>query len=376
MILTIIAFILILGLLIFVHEFGHFIVAKRMGVKVEEFGFGYPPRLFGKKIRGTIYSLNLIPFGGFVKIFGEDGKYKEKKYSFANKKIWQRALMLVAGVAMNFLLAAFALGLGHGLGLPTAIEDGTTGQMRHIRIQVLQVALNSPAKEAGILAGDSILELKEIISQDCSSCGKSLTNRPGQSLKPDSVQDVQNFTQEHQGQKIILILERGKEILEVNLAPRINPPSDEGAMGVALAKTAIVSYPWYLAFLKGFESAFYLLIAIIVAIFGLFWQLIATGRWTGEGGGPIAIYMLTEQMRNLGFIYLLQFTALLSINLAIINGFPFPALDGGRLLFLGIEKIKGKPVSPKIERLVHNIGFAIIIALMLAITWRDIVRWF
>lgn len=373
MVLTIIAFIIILGILIFVHEFGHFMIARRLGVRVEEFGFGYPPRLFGKKIRGTIYSLNLIPFGGFVKIFGEDGQHKDKKNSFSSKKVWQRALMIVAGVVMNFLLAGFVLGLGHGLGLPTVVEENSGGSLRNVQIQILQVAFDSPAQKAGILAGDSILELKFQEQSGCNSCAKVNID----SIKPDNVTDVQEFVRKHQGQEISLSLERGQERLEVSLVPRINPPTDEGAMGVALAKTAIVSYPWYLAFFKGFKSAFYLLIAIIAAIAGLFWRLISTGHVGAEAiGGPVAIYMLTDQMRNLGFVYLLQFTALLSINLAIINILPFPALDGGRLLFLLVEKIKGKPINQKVEKLVNTLGFAILIALMLAITWRDIVRWF
>lgn len=371
MLLTIIAFILILGLLIFVHELGHFLVAKKMGVKVEEFGFGYPPRIFGKKIRGTIYSLNWIPFGGFVKIFGEDGKYREKRNSFSAKKVWQRALMLVAGVVMNFLLAVLVLGLGHGLGLPAVMEDDQPREMSDIKIQILEVAPDSPAQKAGLLPGDSILELRAAtISGGCQPCASK------QSIKPQSIDDVQSFTKQHQGQTITLLIARGKDIFEVSLVPRPSPPAGEGAMGVALAKTGIVAYPWYLAFLKGFESAAILLVTIVMAIGGLLWRLIATGQGASEVAGPVGIYILTGQMARLGFIYLLQFTALLSVNLAIINILPFPALDGGRLLFLAIEKIKGKPVNAKVERLIHNVGFAILIILMLAITWRDIARWF
>ena len=358
MLTTIIVFILILGLLIFVHEFGHFIVAKRAGVKVEEFGFGFPPRIFGIKKGETIYSLNLLPIGGFVKIHGEEGKPTDKQSpkgsdkgrAFYNKPIRTRAVILVAGVTMNLLLAAFLLSIGYWLGLPAVIDDQTT-DLGGVRIQITQVAFDSPASQAGIKMGDIITQFNK-------------------------VGDMQKFVDEHKGQEITLTIQRGDKILEKTLVPRVNHPENEGPLGIALARTAIVSYPWYRALIMGITSTINLTWLIIAALGGLLWQLIMTGRLAIEIAGPVGIFNLTGQAAQLGFIYLLQLTALISINLAIINILPFPALDGGRLLFLAIEKIKGSPVSQKIERLTHTVGFVILILLMIAVTWRDIVRIF
>ncbi len=358
MLTTIIVFILILGLLIFVHEFGHFIVAKRAGVKVEEFGFGFPPRIFGIKKGETIYSLNFLPIGGFVKIHGEEGKPtdkqspkdSDKRRAFYNKPIGIRAIILIAGVTMNLLLAAFLLSLGYWLGLPAMVDDQTTN-LEGVRIQITQVVFDSPASQAGIKMGDIITQFNKVA-------------------------DMQKFVDEHKGQEITLTIQRGDEVLEKTLVPRVSHPENEGPLGIALARTAIVSYPWYRALIMGITSTVNLTWLIMAALGGLLWQLMMTGRLAIEIAGPVGIFNLTGQAAQLGFIYLLQLTALISINLAIINILPFPALDGGRLLFLAIEKIKGSPVSQKVERIAHTAGFAILILLMIAVTWRDIVRIF
>ena len=367
MLTTIIVFILILGLLIFVHEFGHFIVAKRAGIKVEEFGFGFPPRIFGIKKGETLYSLNLLPIGGFVKIHGEEGRPTDKQSSkdsdkgraFYNKPIRTRAVILIAGVTMNLLLAAFLLSIGYWLGLPAVVDD-QTANLEGAKVQITQVAFESPASQAGIKMGDTIKELRF----------------KNYELGIMDVSQVQEFINIHKGEEITVVIQRGDEVLEKTLVPRINHPENEGPLGIALAKTAIVSYPWYRALIMGITSTVNLTWFIIVALGGLLWQLIMTGRLAIEIAGPVGIFNLTGQAAQLGFIYILQLTALISINLAIINILPFPALDGGRLLFLTIEKIKGSPVSQKIERFAHTAGFVILILLMIAVTWRDIVRIF
>ncbi len=364
MFLTIVVFILILGLLIFVHELGHFVLAKRAGIKVEEFGFGFPPRLFGIKKGETIYSLNLFPIGGFVKIYGEEGKTAgpaktDEKRAFYNKSIMTRAGILVAGVTMNFLLAAFLLGLGYWLGLPAIVDDQAT-DLTGARVQITQVAFDSPAKQAGIEMGDIIKELR-------------IRNYE---LGITKVSQVQEFVGTYQGEEIIVVIQRGDEVLEKTLVPRVSPPVDQGPLGIALARTAIVSHPWYQALVLGIIGVVNLVWLILVALGSLLWQLLTTGQLMAEIAGPVGIFSLTSQAVSHGFIYILQLTVLLSITLAIINILPFPALDGGRLLFLVIEKIKGSPVSQKIERIAHTAGFVILILLMIAVTWRDIGRFF
>ena len=382
---TIVVFVLILGLLIFVHEFGHFIVARKMGVKVEEFGFGYPPRIFGlykdksgrwKKVIGsrevkdipeTLYSLNWLPLGGFCKIRGENREGERDKNSFANKKIWQRALILSAGVAMNFLLCAILFSVVFHSGFPQAIGEEIPANAKDIGIQVTNVSKDSPAETAGLKMGDKIIKLK--------------TSKKGEGLKSEATienaKDIQDFTQANLGKEIIVVIQRGDKIFEKEIVPRENPPEGEGPMGVSLVRTAKIAYPWHKAILKGFENTF----RFIWITFDVFFHVVK-GAIVGEPvpgveiAGPIGIGGLVSQMINLGWIYVLQFTAILSLNLAIINILPFPALDGGRLVFLLIEKIKKAPVRVEIENLVNQVGFILLILLMIIITFNDIQRLF
>lgn len=353
MLTTLIIFILIIGLLIFVHEFGHFISAKKAGLLVEEFGFGFPPRLFGIKRGETVYSINLIPLGGFVKILGENGEDKDNPKSFASKPVWVRAVILTAGVAMNFLLTVLLLSIGFKIGLPQVI-DSQGGEVREEKIQVAFVNKNSPAQEIGINIGDEILEIN------------------GQ--PEDTPEKVQKIIKENRGQEIVLEIKRGDKVMEKRVTPRENPPEDEGPLGIAIVKTGIVAYPWYTAIWKGVVSTFSLTLAIIFAFYTIIKNLILGLPTMAEFAGPVGIAVMTGRVAKMGFSYLLQFVALLSINLAIINILPFPALDGGRLFFLVIEKIRNKKVSQKVENFVHMIGFALLIGLMIFVTFRDVAR--
>ena len=358
--LTIVVAILILGILIFAHELGHFISAKKAGVRVEEFGFGFPPRIFSFKKGETIYSLNLIPIGGFVKIYGEerDRKDTKSKFAFYNKPAWQRAIILLAGVFMNLVVAVIFLSIVHGIGVPTIIENGENA--RNIQIQIIEVVKNSPAEIAGIKIGDSIQEL-------------SFKN---ESIKITTIEEVQNFISLHIGEEIQMTFKRGDEIISSKMTPRPNPPEGEGATGIAMAKTGLISHPWYEAIWLGIKTTGQMIITMVGLFYLLIKTLIVKGTMIGEVAGPVGIYNITTHMVKLGWVYVLQFAAILSINLAIINALPFPALDGGRLLFLLIEKIKGKPIKFKTERTVNAIGFAILILLMIVVTFRDVVKLF
>lgn len=362
MLLTIIVFILILGLLIFAHELGHFVSAKKAGVKVEEFGFGFPPKIFGFKKGETTYSLNAIPLGGFVKIFGEEGdeNRSQSKRAFYNRPIWQRAIILVMGVIMNLILAAVLLSIVHMIGVPTFVEQGQEANYKNIQIQIIETAKNSPAENTGIKVGDAIISLAY----------------GSEKIEIKEIEEVQQFIAFHSGQEISLEIKRGNETIVKNLTPRVNPPEEEGALGIAMSKTGLATYPWYKAILKGFETTGKLAVTMVT----MFWLLIKTllfqGKMIGEIAGPVGIAVLTSQVVHLGWVYVLQFAAILSINLAIINILPFPALDGGRLLFLLIEKIKGKPVKFKTEKIAHALGFAILIGLMIIITLRDVIKLF
>ena len=364
MILTLIIFIIILAILILAHELGHFVAAKKSGVRVDEFGFGFPPRLFSVKKGETTYSINLIPLGGFVKIYGEGGEGKGEKRSFATKSISRRAIIITAGVIMNFLLAAFLFGVGHKIGLPTEVDENVTGAAAQgIMVEISGVSPKSPAEAAGIKIGDVI--------KKASVSGSQATE-----ITINSTKEVQEFIEAHKGQKISLDVLRGKQELNLLVDARANPPPGEGPLGISLANIKFVSSSFFDSFIKGVSDMVNITILIVVVLAGIIHKAII-GSPVGEVlTGPVGIYNITSQAAGMGFIYLLQLTALLSINLGLINILPIPALDGGRLLFLGIEKVKGSPVSPKTENIIHTIGFVFLIFLMILVTYKDLTKLF
>ncbi len=357
---TILIFFIVLSVLVLAHEWGHFITAKRAGAKVEEFGFGFPPRLFSYKKGETVFSFNLIPFGGFVKIFGESGEHQNESGSFASLKISRRALITVAGVVMNIILAWVLLSVGNIIGRPEIIDDTNETIAKNINIQILEVTKGSPAEKAGLTSAD------QIQSASLTGVTQIFTN----------IDDFQKFISQNAGTEIKLNLKRGQEIIGVNIIPRKNPPAGEGALGVSLIKVGLVSTPWYLAFWQGAKDTWGLIGAIVSGLFFFFKTLFLEGRILGEIAGPVGIASLTGRAYQLGISYLIQLTAVLSVNLAILNILPFPALDGGRLILLAIEKIKGSPLNQKIEQSINTFGFVLLLGLMLFITWKDIVKLF
>jgi len=355
---TIFLFVAMLAILILVHEFGHFITAKRARAKVEEFGVGFPPRVFGIKKGETIYSINLLPIGGFVKIFGEDGEGKKNKHSFAAKSVRVRATIIAAGVVMNILLAVILLSFGHMIGLPQIIDgENSNANVKNITIRIAEVAKNSPAEEAGIKTGDVVYAMSSDIAD--------ITHIR-------DIADIQNFTERHLGEEITLSLKRGDETIVKKVAPRIKSPKGEGPIGIAMVKIGQVSYPFYIAPFKGVASTAEIAWNTVKAFGTIVYDWFRTGKLTEDLAGPIGIAVITGEVQKMGSIFLLQFIALISINLAIMNILPIPALDGGRLLFLAIERIKGSPVKQKYEKMAHTIGFAVLIFLMILVTFRDI----
>lgn len=357
--LTIIIFLFILGLLVFVHELGHFVMAKRAGMRVEEFGFGFPPKLFGIKRGETIYSINLIPLGGFVKISGEDGGVSDDLRSFVNKSALERFLVLVAGVSMNVVLAWVLISIGLGLGLPTLISEGESlpksAHIRNIRVGIIDISTDSPAASVGIRPGDSVYKVNN--------------------EEIDSIEELQTITGSIAGVETVYEFKRGESHFSKTLIPRDNPPPGEGPLGVALSQIAQVSYPWYETPFRGVIAIVNLTWATLWAFAQIISQWLSGASVSGTLSGPVGIAVLTRDVAQLGFIYLLQFTALLSVNLAIINAVPFPALDGGRILFLLIEKIRGKKLNIKSEQIANTVGFSLLLLLMLFVTVKDVTRY-
>ena len=359
--LTAVIFIIVLGVLVFVHEFGHFIFAKRAGMKVEEFGFGFPPRIWGIKKGETLYSINAVPFGGFVKILGEDGEQRDNPRSFSSKPIGPRLLVIVAGVTMNFFLAVILLMITNFFGLRIGlIDDKTASIARDKSVQIIEVSKDSPADKAGVKLLDEVAGFK--------------LNGTFQAVY--NAEDVQNFISENIGQPITIVINRNIEVLEKEIVPRLNPPAGQGALGVSLALTGVVSYPWYEAVWRGVYDAVVLTMNTIIGYFVLFKTLLFQGKLIADVSGPVGIATLTGQAARIGINYLMQFTAMISINLAVLNIIPFPALDGGRALLILLEKLKSSPVNKKAEQLVNTVGFVFLIALMVYVTTKDIIRFF
>lgn len=381
MFLTVIIFILILGVLVLVHEAGHFFVAKRNGVRADEFGFGYPPRVFGfyknkdkkKKVifgnkpveeikdieKGkTVFSLNWIPIGGFVKIHGEDGENKKDPESFASKSIWKRFKILFAGSGMNLISGIVFLAIALQLGLPQQVDD--LEKNNNAKVQIVQVSKGTPAEEAGINFGDIIIDI----------------DNGEEKVDVNTVAQVQEVISANKGQEIILTLEHpGQEgIFEKKVFIREEYPDNQGPTGIMLARVAEKKYGFFQSFWMAIVATY----SMIVTILWFLWDLIASifteNKVDAEVAGPVGIAVLTGEMARMGIAYLFNFAAILSINLAVINLLPFPALDGGRIFFLIIEKIKGSPISQKAEGIIHTAGFFVLISLMILVTVKDFVN--
>lgn len=370
---TIITFVIIFSLLIFLHELGHFLTARKFGVRVDEFGFGLPPRLIGwhksggrwKLLRGgdvahdTIYSLNWIPFGGFVKLYGEDGEFAVHPDSFSAQGKLPRAIILTAGVAMNVLFTVVLLSIGFMAGTPSVIEEDISSRasLKEVQVQVVQVMRDSPANSSGIEVGDRVVTLN--------------------SNPISSIREFQDRVQTFEGSEFFMKVEKEDgEVLEVAVHAEMLPEGEGRAIiGVGLIRTGIVSYPWYLAIFEGMRATGELGWHLLKSFGTILYHLVTTGRTEAAVAGPVGIAVLTGQVVHLGFIYILQFAATLSLNLAIINYFPFPALDGGRVLFILIEAIRRKAVSQKLESAMHTAGFALLITLIVFITYKDIMRY-
>lgn len=375
MIFTVFIFLVILSVLVFVHEAGHFFVARRNGMRVYEFGFGFPPRagglyknkktkkwewVWGGKQReheGTIYSVNWIPLGGFVRIKGEDGSGENESDSFAAKSKWSRFAVLVAGVIMNFVLAWVLFTGVMIMGFPREVEPGrsATGAAS---VQILTVEDNSPAKAMGISMGDTILGFSE-----------KETMVPAQ-----TVEETRKYILDHKGQIIVMTIKRGKETLQLSGVPRTEYGANQGALGISMALVETVRTPIWLAPWEGLKQVGILIWIILASLGGLIVGLFSGAGVSGEVSGPIGIAYMTKQVSDLGFLYLVQFTAILSVNLGVLNILPIPALDGGRIFFVLIEMLKGSPVSRKAEQWMHSIGFAALILLMLIVTFYDFGR--
>jgi regulator of sigma E protease len=357
---SIILFILILGALIFVHELGHFLLAKKNGIRVDEFAVGFPPRIFGFKKGETKYSLNLIPFGGYVKIFGEnpddESLAPDAKDSFPNQSRWVQAAVLVAGVVFNIIFAWFLFFIVLMSGMPAIVTDENREDIENSQIVITNVYPDSPADEANLMPGDVISGINEI-TEDI------------------SITTVQENIQNFEGFVSLDIL-RKSEIIEIEITPTDGIVAGKPAIGIAMDRIGNRQLPVHKAFIESISLTGESLVGVVVGLGDLL-KTVASGDGSLEYvSGPVGIVNLVGDAAQFGWANLLSFTAMLSINLAVLNIMPFPALDGGRLLFLAIEGITRKRIKPQIANLVNGVGFMILIGFMLFITYFDIMKFF
>lgn len=324
-----------LSILILVHEFGHFLAARWFGLIVEEFGIGFPPRLFSKKIKGTVFSLNLIPLGGFVRIYGEHagigGDVPHPEKNFAYQSAWKRTIIIIAGVVMNFVLGWLIVSGIFFFGAPALITTDF-------------VQPDSPAAVAGLEVGDNILGFED-------------------------VNQLIGFIDENRGKEITLKIKRANQELEISAVPRTEFLPSEGALGVGLREMGIPRHGLLDSIGQGFTTS----VAIIVAIFVGLYQVFVVPQ---QVLGPVGIVDMAVGAGQSGLVYLFQFLALISLNLAVLNLLPIPALDGGRLLFIIIEKIRGRRLLLKTEAIANAISFAILIGLIILVTIKDVISLF
>ncbi len=356
LLLTIISFIVVLGVLVFIHEFGHYISAKLAGIRVEEFALGFGPKILSSKKGETVYSIRSIPLGGFCKMTGEvppDEKMsdeekaiyyeaKEKGQTFDQKSPWKRFAVIFNGPLLNFLLAAFIfIFIFAAYGLPIdSINSNIIGD----------IAPGMPAAEAGFKIGDKILEIE------------------GQPI--DEWTDLSGIISSSANQALEVKFERNNKIQQTTVKPRFDESVGYAIIGISpqLIREDVGIF-------RAIQLGFIRAAGLIWATFDAFAKMI-TGRTSADIGGPIMIATMVGQAADIGFTTVLTLMALISVNLGILNLLPFPALDGGRLIFIVIELIRGKPVNPEKENMVHFVGFVILMILMVFIIIKDIGNFF
>jgi len=354
---AILIFIIVLSALVLVHEVGHFVVAKYFGIRVDEFGLGYPPR--AKKIfswRGTDFTLNWLPFGGFVKIFGESydetpsSKTALPNDSFQHKNRGIQSAVLVAGVTANFIFAWVLISIGFMIGMPA--PAGLSLPITDARTIITEVVPNSPAQLAGLKSGDIV------------------------SLIDDSNPSVDRIVEFINGSvgPIDLIISRGEESFIKTVTPETGIVEGRRAIGIGMDTVGIAKLAFGPSIIQGFKFTTELTKLTTIALGTFVLKAFIGQADLSQVTGPVGLVGIVGDASSLGLVYLISLTALISINLAIINLFPFPALDGGRLLFVLIEAVRRKSISTKVFNAVNNVGFGLLIILMIVVTFRDVVR--
>lgn len=362
---TILLFIIVLVVIIIVHELGHFSVAKWSGMRVDEFGVGYPPKLWGKKFGETEYTINLLPFGGFVRIYGEDETDPEKLASsraFSARPRMLQALTLIAGVAMNMLFAYVVISSILYAGTTRALSEKEIPLAEDAQLAVASVLPGSPAGEAGIQPGDRITSV---------SLGEQIFS----SVSADDF--LTYIAASPEGEALTFEIERAQVTQTLKVIPQSGIISDQPertAVGVSVATIGTVPVSLLKAPIEGAVLTWEITKATAVGLVGFLASAITLQADLSQVSGPIGIAGAVGSAYSEGITQLLSIAAIISINLALINLLPIPALDGGRLLFVIIESVIRRPIKPSVASAVNGVGFSLLILLMLVVTLSDVLK--
>jgi regulator of sigma E protease len=363
---TVAIFIIILGVLIFVHELGHFLVAKKSGIRVDEFAIGFPPRIFSWVRGETKYVLNLIPFGGYVKIFGENPDEEsmtgsDSKRSFVNAKKWKQICVLLSGIFFNILFAWILISISFMFGSLVPVGEGASDYSKYIKdsqIILTGVATDSPAQKAGLAQGDRLLVVDSLTENNLTTAAIM-----------DNIKSSKN-------NQIDITYERNGQTNKIKVTPELSKIENKKIIGIYMENVGIVKLNPILALWEGGKLTAITVKQVAIGLGTFIFKAVKGQGDFSQVSGPVGIVSLVGDAAHFGLAYFLGFVAFISLNLAIINLVPFPALDGGRVLFVVIEAIIRRPIKPKIANAANAIGFFILISLMLVITYRDIMKFF
>lgn len=365
-VLALVSFIIILSGLVLVHELGHFVAARCFGVDVEEFGLGYPPRAYGVKHGDTTYSLNWIPVGGFVKIKGVLGGDQHdmtadvpSERSFMSKPRWQRLIILSGGILMNCFLSVLLFTTSYVLGARVALDGlPTDARVSDRAITVIDVPETAPAYQAGLRLNDDIIAIDQ----------QPIT----------TITQLRQVVSHHRlGDRVALTVLRGHDTMTISTAlVSLTPTPLTLGIGAYFAETGIVRLPVWSALKLGTWQMVQMFVGIFATIVQALTSVFTRQSLAGQIAGPLGIASLTYQATQLGWSYVIQFAAMLSVNLAVFNLLPIPALDGGRLMFLLVEWVRRRPVNQLVETIIHNVGFVLLLALITLVTIKDVIRFF
>ncbi|MFA6297448.1 MAG: RIP metalloprotease RseP [Candidatus Paceibacterota bacterium] len=365
---SVILFIIILAVLIFVHELGHFVIAKLSGIRVDEFALGFPPTILSKKVGETVYKLNIIPFGGYVSIFGENPDHDslhgpDSARSMVKKNRAIQASVLSAGVIFNVIFAWVLISASLALGIsPTASLVGDSAGKVNGKVIISEVMKDSPAEKAGLKSGDIVFN---VTSKETTLSDSSLT-----------IDSIQKLVATEKDKQVVFGVYREGKAFNATTTPVVGVVSDKAAIGIGMESGEVIKLAWYQAPIQGFKTTVNIISLTAQGLWGFVVEAFHGKANYGQVSGPIGIVGMVGSASHYGLSYILFFTALISINLAIINILPFPALDGGRLLFVAIEAISRKSIPPKVGNALNAGGFAILILLMLLVTYHDVAKLF